>query len=278
MKHIFKIVDKAFSHAPNSGAYNECKNIIWDRSGPVNSGDIVFFTDTDLYYVNSVRSDCKKMAWLIEPREINQSIYQDVLNLQNKFDLIFTHDDQLLSISSKYRYAPHCCTWVKPKDQKIHDKSLILSIIASEKRGTSGHILRHEVIQELNNSNIDIDCFGLSVGRYIDEKVDSLAPYRFSIIIENSMGDVYYTEKLKDSFLTGTIPIYWGARNIGKFYNSNGILSFSNIDELKKIISDLSVDRYESLMPYIKENFEIAQRHLTTEDFFFEENKNDILG
>ena len=45
---------------------------------------------------------------------------------------------------------------------------------------------------------------------WADNKLAGLKDYMFTIVIENVVDDCWFTEKLMDSLLTGTIPIYWG--------------------------------------------------------------------
>ncbi|EME32386.1 Putative fucosyltransferase R654 [Galdieria sulphuraria] len=49
-------------------------------------------------------------------------------------------------------------------------------------------------------------------------------PYKFSFCFENSQLTGYITEKLFNSFLADTIPIYWGAPNIDELVNTNAII------------------------------------------------------
>ena len=45
----------------------------------------------------------------------------------------------------------------------------------------------------------------------IKNKIDFLSSYKFSIAMENTEGDGYISEKIIDSFISGTIPIYYGS-------------------------------------------------------------------
>ena len=49
----------------------------------------------------------------------------------------------------------------------------------------------------------------------------------FSIAIENASYETYFTEKLLDCFATGTIPVYYGAPDIGDYFNKDGIIDLS---------------------------------------------------
>ena len=105
------------------------------------------------------------------------------MNNWNKFDLILTHQENLLSISDKFKPNPMWCSWIRPENQKIIDKSKNLSIIASNKRDSIGHKLRHEIVDHIRN-RADIDLYGNGYNS-IEEKSVALSDYRFSFIIEN---------------------------------------------------------------------------------------------
>tara|TARA_Y100001937_G_C6845710_1_gene209807 strand:- start:209 stop:451 length:243 start_codon:yes stop_codon:yes gene_type:complete len=64
----------------------------------------------------------------------------------------------------------------------------------------------------------------------------------------------------------GTVPIFWGCPNIGEYFDEKGILSFETNEELEQILSDLSYEKYNKLMPHIKNNFEISKKFRTTKD------------
>ena len=53
-----------------------------------------------------------------------------------------------------------------------------------------GHIKRRSFLQFIqNNASIDIDLFGRAV-RAIEDKWDGLAPYKYSLAIENSQARI----------------------------------------------------------------------------------------
>jgi len=100
----------------------------------------------------------------------------------------------------------------------------------------------------------------------IDNKITALADYRYSIIIENCKRDYWFTEKLIDCLMTGTIPIYWGCPSIGNFFDTRGFLLFDSIEELGIILNNLSTIDWNSMADYIQSNFETAQRYCVSED------------
>jgi hypothetical protein len=82
-----------------------------------------------------------------------------------------------------------------------------------------------------------------------------------------------FTEKITDCFMTGTIPIYYGIRNIGDFFNSDGIITLD--DNFK--IEDLSFELYKSKINAVIENFKLAKELLIAEDYIYINHiKNEI--
>ena len=58
-----------------------------------------------------------------------------------------------------------------------------------------------------------------NVGGRVKDKIKFLSSYKFSFAMENSKGDGYSTEKIIESFLAGTIPIYYGDYMVDEFLN-----------------------------------------------------------
>jgi hypothetical protein len=57
-------------------------------------------------------------------------------------------------------------------------------------------------------------------GMYCDEGfLDFIGQFKFVISMENSQEDTYITEKICSGFLANTIPIYWGSKRIGDYFN-----------------------------------------------------------
>lgn len=273
MKKI-KILDSNWIHHLNPPHFHyschmqKSKYIEWDRS-PINEDDnIVVCTDTKIFDIDTINYDkIKKLAWLWEPKEFHSNTYSWIKQNNYKFNYVLTYDKELLNIGENFIFAPASGCWVYEEDQKIYQKNKMVSIISSYKNQTEGHRLRHEVINGFRN-RID-GIFGNGY-QYIDYKIMGLQDYRFSISIENVKKDYFFTEKLIDCFMTGTVPIYWGCPSISKFFNINGMLIFNNMEELNNIFDMLSEDLYKNMLPYIEENFKLAKKYILPEDWLIE--------
>jgi hypothetical protein len=112
----------------------------------------------------------------------------------------------------------------------------------------------------------------------IADKIEGLKDYMFSIAIENCKSDYYFTEKLIDCFVTGTIPIYWGCPSISKFFNTDGILSFNSLEELRDILKGLTPELYYSKISAVKENYELAKQYLVADDILYDEFSKEFLN
>ena len=68
----------------------------------------------------------------------------------------------------------------------------------------------------------------------IKDKFQFLSSYKFSIAMENTEGDGYISEKLIDSFLAGTIPIYYGDYMIDEYINLEAFILIRGENDIKK--------------------------------------------
>jgi hypothetical protein len=96
------------------------------------------------------------------------------------------------------------------------EKTRSCSVIASNLAALPGHRARLRFLARLGELP-ELDRFGRGV-RPLADKWDGLAPYRYSLAIENTMQAHYWTEKLADCFLAWTLPIYAGCPNLEEYF------------------------------------------------------------
>ena len=104
-----------------------------------------------------------------------------------------------------------------------------------------------------------------------DGKSMILKDYAFSITIENWIQDNYFSEKIMDCFMLGTVPIYMGARKIFKYFNPDGMILADSFEKIIDEINNLSFEKYEMMKPAIEENFTIAKKHIDTVGYSYNE-------
>ena len=263
------ILDKNFVGDPCSCHGKKSKYINWmrpDKNEPLQA--ICFFTDLCIPLVTQVKCP-RKIAWLMEPKDFSIKCYDAVLHYANEFDYILSYDDYVLKRLGNALYYPWGSSWVGFRENANLIKDKNVSIIASAKKMLEGHKLRHQIIQE----NKNIDSYGseyrvLPAGA--SGKSSALDSYRYSLVIENSRINNYFTEKLIDCMICKTIPIYWGAPNIDKFFNMDGFINFTSSSEMPAILSMCNEEYYNSKLNAIEENYRLAQKYLVSEDWMYE--------
>lgn len=71
-------------------------------------------------------------------------------------------------------------------------------------------------------NNMERSCPGSYHGS--EEYCEFIKEYKFMICFENTSQTNYFTEKLINAYICGTIPIYWGCKNIEDYINMDSIL------------------------------------------------------
>ena len=264
-KKIF-IKDSTFGHCIFSNnplpPVQFTDKIIWDRSNAYTNEDIVVYTDN--FIINSRGNNLKDIAWLIESEELCPDKYLYIKNNYIKFYKIFSHDVDILKLPNSV-LIPYGGCWIDKKDFNIYEKNKMICMITSNKNFLSGHELRLKCIEKFKNR---FELFGNGYKK-IKSKIEVLKDFRFQIVIENSRKDFWFTEKIIDCFVTGTVPIYYGCPSIYKFFNSNGIITFDSLEKLDEILNNINEYEYSKRMPYIIENSIIANKYLLAENSIY---------
>ena len=236
-----------------------CKIILKDTRIP-------FFV-TDRYLLQKYTA-VKKIAWLIEPKVLNPNLYTDksIDFISRNYNYVLTHEQFLIEKYKNFLYLPFCSDFTIQKES-LPVKNKLVSMITSSKTTTEGHKFRIETTKNVKG----YDLFGRGF-KELQFKNEALEPYMFSIAIENSMSDYYWTEKVMDCFSTKTIPIYRGC-DLSKWFNSDGIIYFRTHEELQDIINNkLSKEFYESKISAIEENFNKARNEYYSADDYIVKN------
>ena len=259
-----RIYDSAFDgvFSASLGGENEHEkpqSIEWLREGPPTSPSVL----TDAWIKKAPNIPGRKIAWILEPYELRPDPYTDAMRLEKHFDFIVTHDRYFANREGwlLYHYGG---SWIHPSEWGMHPKTKEVSIIASQKNATEGHSLRRQIAD-----NFPLDVFGRGY-REIASKVMALRHYRFSVVVESSRVNDYFSEKLIDCLCMGTVPIYWGCEAVDDIFDPDGIIRFKTIKELRGIVATLSVFRYEARIDAIKRNIRIARRYRICEDNMIE--------
>lgn len=219
--------------------------------------DFILFTNRSIRL--SIESSANfKAAVLTEPPAIYPDTYSWIVNNFHHFDVVFTYVRELLEIDHRFRFYPHGWCTIPRGEHRVYEKSRMVSIIASEKRMTESQMLRHEVIARFRDRLDGVFGRGYAPA---ESKLGFLAPFRYAVIIENSIIDAYFTEKILDAMACGTVPIYRGCPSIGEFVDIRGVIQWVEIEELESILDSLSEEDYESRLPAIRANISAAAEY-----------------
>jgi hypothetical protein len=213
------------------------KNFRWEFAphGPL---DHLVLIDNAIQQYELIPATVKNLyGWVCESRSIVKDtstfLNWNFSDLEKRFRKIFVSDKQLASFSPVFQYCPSGSNlpWIPDTEYGVYPKSKLISMVASAKRMTKGHMIRHECADRFKNH---LDLFGGACGspRLPDtdpsrpwmSKMYGLKDYMFSVVVENDFYDNYYTEKITDCFATGTIPVYLGSPTIGDVFNMDGIV------------------------------------------------------
>ena len=262
MKEKFNLVGDTFTHLTGGNkGYSvhgkESKYIEWVKDPSL---EVSFYVDDTIQTAFNDKVAGKKYAWILESKYIKPQIVSLVKNNYERyietFEIIFTHNQELLSLHPKFKWCPAQGFWIQ--EPKIYEKSKMISMISSNKMMTEGQRTRLQWVEMLRDQ---IDVYGRGINE-IALKEEGLCDYMFSVVIENGFYESYFTEKIMDCFATGTIPVYKGSPDIGKYFNKDGIIDLS--EEF-----DVSEEIYNSKMDAIKDNLERVKQYEVLEDFIY---------
>lgn len=283
MRLTLGLVDTVFAHDRFMVAGIDSSKIAWDRRDPFRHKKVVFshemmFSESRLKVPKS-----RRIGLLYESRAIVPKTYELVRRVANDFEVIFTHDESLLREFSNTRWIPGSGVWIggrqAPGVVGIQPKEKLVSMLSSRKTRCALHIKRLLIATRLKVFAKQVDVFiqGLSFSGQISP-LQTLSEYRYSIVMENFIGNGYFTEKILNCFATGTVPIYLGAPDINKYFDPNGILRFNSHRELvRDILPVIGQEDYLNRMSSIRVNYLRSQEYGSIEDFIAENYEFDIF-
>jgi hypothetical protein len=260
-KKSFQLVGDTFTHLTGGNkGYSvhgkESKYISWTPEYQ----DEVFYLDYNIDEALDSTTNQRRYGWLLESKYIVPGVVEKIKNnLQGyleAYEMIFTHNQELLALGDKFKWVPAQGFWIK--EPGIYDKTKLVSMISSNKNMALGHSVRLAWVEELRTK---VDLYGRGF-QEIESKEQGLCDYMFSVAIENGQYETYFTEKILDCFATGTIPVYLGAPDIGKHFNSDGIVDISQFD-------DISPELYYNKRDAIQDNLERVKDMEVLEDFIY---------
>ena len=257
-------------HAPFG---HEGKYFFWDRYN--------YGLDTHFYgpeaMTGTLGKPAVKYGMLTESRTIvpkDYEVFHRNRGLEKDFRYVFTYDDRILNEIENARFYPVAAgIWnSEMREGRYREKDRDLSILSSDKVMCALHRFRLELARLCKREGL-ADTFGrFDGGGYVEKVDETLNRYRFSMIIENDVSDYYFSERLTSCFAAQTVPVYLGARRIGDFFNTDGmiLLGSADLEEAESLIAECTRERYEAMLPAVLDNYERVKEYVNMQDYLYE--------
>ena len=188
---------------------------------------------------------------LAEPSVIHAKHLALLRLTHRRFWRVLSFNETLLSRIPNGIFFPLGTTWVPEWRDLPLNKTAMCSLIASAKRDTAGHKLRHHIVDWVRDTAQDVEVMGRGYTPF-DRKADGLAPYRYSVVVENVQERNYFSEKLVDAVLCNTVPIYWGCPNLDRFLDPSGIIQCQSEADVRRAIEGMSEADFATRLPQIQ--------------------------
>ena len=243
-------------------------NFIYDENNP----DYLIYTPKGNNYLNHKWNNCIKIAYFGENCIVNfeQADYgmgnHHIIYLDRYFKMpLFPR--VLNNYFHKYNTTDFF--YIRQKVLKNKLKKKFCAAVISNYVFTDN--FRLNFIEKLNSYK-KVDMGGKyhnSIGGIpVKDKIQFLSSYKFSIAMENTSGDGYLSEKIIESFLAGTIPIYYGDYMLEEYINPKSYILIKGIQDLDiKIEYIKKIDKNDILYKDILKEKILFDKSLV-EDFY----------
>lgn len=231
----------------------------WTKDG---TGVINFLVDDYTRHVSSLNNGKPKVALLIEPRTIQPTIYDWVEQHHEEFDLIFSHDEKILSFDNAHPIF--FAQWYKSYDVP---KTKAISMVCSDKVMCEEHKARQQLADILSNK---VDHYGMYRGKRRCDYYECRAEYMFEVVVDNNWTGYWVSEKLMNPLASKTIPIYLGGKHLPDWIEKKGVIIANGINEIPKLVDEIlknPEDTYKAKRKWIEKNFETLVMHSSTQVF-----------
>lgn len=200
----------------------------------------------------------------LEPNDIVPT-EQKLIDNHTFFDLILSWNERVLQgcPHNSVKFIFGTCRWAtNPVDAcDVSQKKFAVSYLTSNKTMCHGHMFRHEIFNNLPAQVGQLEITKHMSPPTLECKRPMLYPFQYSIVMENGRYNNWITEKLIDCLVSRTIPIYWGAKNVGEYFDKDGILEFESYRDLMHILENLTPEFYKEHLDAIENNLHEAMKY-----------------
>lgn len=202
------------------------------------------------------------------------------------FDVILTWNDDLVDNIKFFKfYFPMPNQSNKIEYIPFRQKKMLTNISGYKlsKRKNELYSKRIEAIKYFEkNAKDDFEFYGVgwneeeysSYKGKVDNKLDVLKNYKFSLCYENECGlNGLISEKIFDCFYARTIPIFWGAENIDEYIPKKCYIDkrdFSSYEELHNYLVNMTEEEYNLRINEIEKYLESDNFKKHSPEYFAE--------
>ena len=216
--------------------------LIWPLNKPPNelhvkdlgeNDHIVIFPYGRTVLTANAQVNCKVSLIIFEPKAIHARYFNIIPVLRYLYHNILVRDPKLASKYNNVHSLSLANLWVEIDTHRLPDflKRHGISLIASMKNDLEGHKLRHKLISlDKSHTHQLLTPLGRAYEQF-DDIVTALAPFRYSVIVENCIEPHYFTEKILNCLACKTIPIYWGHESVKQYFDTSNWLFFNDLED-----------------------------------------------
>lgn len=206
----------------------------------------------------------KLVLFMWEPPTVLPKMYEK--KVQRAFSKIYTWDDDLVD-GKKYHkfFYPSLQAMIDPLPS-FEEKKLCAMVVGKHKSKHPEELysLREKAIEFFESKGPEeFALFGRgwdsgysSYQGAVEDKIETIKQFRFSICFENIRGKKgYITEKIFDCFAAGVVPVYLGASNIEDYVPKDCFIDmrdYPSFEALYPVLKEMSKETYEGYIERIK--------------------------
>lgn len=258
------LIGGGFQHAFSSTLWKHPSYFNWAKNEIRES---TCFIDEEIVPNIDKHKNTKKWAWVVEASPIIEkhgsvisNIKKNYKEISESYEFLLSHDRAITSLADNFFYIPSHGYWIE--NPQLYPKTKMCSMVSSNKRIIDTHNFRLDWVKKLQGT---VDIYGNGINTF-SKKEEALQDYMFSVTIENSQYNTYWTEKILDCFCCGTIPIYHGSPDIGEYFNLDGIIILENGFSVDVLSEDLYLSKHAAIV----DNFNRACKYNVIEDIIWE--------
>ena len=183
----------------------------------------------------------KDYSCVLKGKSENDNLNKNVINFP--LFLLYSYSFDFIYKLKKHNYHDNRFNVITKSNTNIPKKNVC--VIISNAYDSEG---RNVFIEELNKK-VEIDYAGNyknNVKRVEDMAcspgfIEFVSQYKIIITMENSKNNNYITEKILEGFAAKTIPVYWGADNVGDYFNKDRFINVKSftINDINKAIDQI---------------------------------------